>query len=154
MRQKTTDRIEKSVLLRSPRARVWRALTSSREFGQWFGAAFTEPFSPGATVAGRITHKGYEHLLMTIMIEKMVPEGRFSYRWHPHAVEAGVDYSSEPPTLVTFTLEDAEGGTLLKVVESGFDLIPLGRRAAAYKGNDSGWEQQMTAIDAHLKEST
>jgi uncharacterized protein YndB with AHSA1/START domain len=153
MGKRTTDRIEKSVLLRAPRARVWRALTDSKEFGGWFGATFTDPFRPGATVAGRITHPGYEHLTMEVTIDEMVPERRFSYRWHPYAVKTGVDYSSEPPTLVTFTLDDAEGGTLLKVVESGFDRIPISRRAEAQKSNDSGWTEQMKAIEAHLRKN-
>ena len=34
------DRIEKKILLRAPRKRVWRALTDSQEFGSWFGMKF------------------------------------------------------------------------------------------------------------------
>jgi uncharacterized protein YndB with AHSA1/START domain len=146
----TTDRIEKRVLLRAPRARVWRALADSTEFGRWFQVSFTEPFRPGATLAGRITHPGYQHLVMQLTIEEMVDERRFSYRWHPHAVQPGVDYSDEPTTLVTFTLEDAEGGTLLTVVESGFDRIPMARRAEALGANEGGWTEQVKAIEAYL----
>jgi len=146
----TTDRIEKQVLLRAPRARVWRALTDSQEFGRWFQAAFTEPFSPGARVRGKITYPGYEHMTMDITIESMEPERVFSWRWHPGAAEPGEDFSAEPTTQVVFTLEDAEGGTLLTVVESGFDRIPLARRARAYKDNEGGWAEQMRAIAEHL----
>jgi uncharacterized protein YndB with AHSA1/START domain len=35
----TTDRIEREVLLKAPRARVWRALSNAEEFGDWFGVA-------------------------------------------------------------------------------------------------------------------
>jgi uncharacterized protein YndB with AHSA1/START domain len=146
----TTDRIEKRVPLRAPRARVWRALADSTEFGRWFQVSFTEPFRPGATLAGRITYPGYQHLVVQLTIEEMVDERRFSYRWHPHAVQPGVDYSGEPTTLVTFTLEDAEGGTLLTVVESGFDRIPAARRAEALGANEGGWTEQVKAIEAHL----
>src|SRR6267378_3651000 len=123
----TTDRIEKHILLQAPRARVWRAVTDSKEFGAWFQAAFTEPFRPGARIKGRITYPGHEHLVIEIVIEKMEPERVFSFRWHPNAVDPKVDYSKEPMTLVEFRLEEGEGGTLLKVVESGFDGIPIAR---------------------------
>ena len=146
----TTDRIEKEILLRAPRSRVWRALTDSKEFGAWFQVALTEPFRPGARVKGRITYPGYEHLVAEMVVEKMEPERLFSFRWHPNAVDPKVDYSKEPTTLVEFTLEEAEGGTRLRLVESGFDGIPISRRAEALKANDGGWAIQMKAIESYL----
>jgi uncharacterized protein YndB with AHSA1/START domain len=146
----TTNRIEKRIFLRAPLSRVWRALTDSKEFGTWFGAAFTEQFRAGAAIKGRITYPGYEHLEMELIVEDLEPERRFSYRWHPNAVDPAHEYSREPMTLVAFTLDDADGGTLLTVVESGFDDIPIARRAAALKSNDQGWAGQMTAIETYL----
>ncbi len=146
----TVDRIEKKILLRHSRAKVWRALTESKEFGDWFGAIFTEPFWPGARVSGKVTHPGYEHMTMDITIERMDPERTFSWRWHPGAAEPGEDFSHEPTTLVTFELEELEGGTLLTVVETGFDRIPLARREKALRENDEGWTAQMRAIEDHL----
>jgi uncharacterized protein YndB with AHSA1/START domain len=148
-----TDRIEKTITLRAPRSRVWRALTTAKEFGTWFGVkleggAFTE----GAAVRGRITHPGYEHLTMEMLIERIEPERYFSYRWHPHAVDPGVDYSSEPMTLVEFTLEERPGGTLLTVVESGFDRIPAARRAEAFRQHDPGWSAQLESIERHVSQ--
>ena len=35
----STDRIEREILLKAPRARVWRALSDAEEFGDWFGVA-------------------------------------------------------------------------------------------------------------------
>jgi len=150
MSTSTADRIERQVRLRHPRTRVWRALTDSREFGQWFGAVFTEAFEPGARLRGRITHKGYEHMTMDVVIERIEPEHTFSYRWHPGASEPGESFEHEPMTLVEFTLADAPGGTLLKVVETGFDAIPIARRAKALKQNEGGWTGQMKAIEAYL----
>jgi uncharacterized protein YndB with AHSA1/START domain len=145
-----TDRIEKKVLLRAPRARVWRALTDAKEFGQWFGVDLAGPFAPGERVKGTITHKGYEHVPFEITVERMEPDRLFSYRWHPYAIDPKVDYSSEPTTLVTFELADEKDGTLLTVVESGFDLIPPGRRAEAFRMNDQGWAGQMKSIERHV----
>jgi uncharacterized protein YndB with AHSA1/START domain len=146
----TTDRIEKKVRLRHPRSKVWRALTDSQEFGKWFGAVFTEPFAPGARLQGKVTHKGYEHMTMDITIERMEPERLFSWRWHPGSAEPGETFSDEPTTLVVFELQEVPGGTLLTVVESGFDRIPLERRAKAFRDNDEGWTMQMKAIQDHL----
>jgi uncharacterized protein YndB with AHSA1/START domain len=142
----STDRIEKQVILDAPRSRVWRALTDVSQFNAWFGVSLTKPFEPGAEVSGAIDIKGYEHVTMRIWIEMMDPERFFSFRWHPYAVEPGVDYSVEPTTLVAFTLEDAHEGTKLTIVESGFDAIPASRRAKAFSMNDKGWTGQAANI--------
>ena len=141
-----SDSIEEQVLLSHPRSRVWRALTDPKEFGAWFGVNLAgETIAPGAHVLGRITSPGYEHVTFDVIIGEMVPEERFAWRWHPHATEAGVDYSAETRTLVAFTLEDtADGGTILSVVESGFSKLPAERRAIAFSGNTKGWTGQLT----------
>ena len=145
------NRIEKTILLRAPRPRVWRALTDAREFGTWFRVELEGPFEVGTTVKGRITHPGYEHVTMEMMIERMDAERVFAYRWHPYAIDPAVDYSKEPTTLVEFRLEDADGGTRLTLVESGFDRIPASRRAEAFRMNDDGWTAQMENIRRHVE---
>jgi uncharacterized protein YndB with AHSA1/START domain len=149
----TADRIEKSVLLRAPRARVWRALANAEAFGQWFGVKLNGSFAPGARLTGQVTHKGYEHVPFQITIERMEPERLFSWRWHPHPIDPKTDYSAEPTTLVVFELKDAPEGTLLTVVESGFEGIPQARRAEAYRGNEEGWTGQMKAIERYVSQS-
>ena len=146
----STDRIEKKVTLEAPRARVWRALTDVQQFNAWFGVALESPFAPGAAVSGKITFRGYEHVTMTIWIEMLEPERFFSFRWHPYAIEPGVDFSAEPTTRVTFTLEDAGAGTQLTIVESGFDAIPQSRRAKAFTMNSKGWDGQIENIRKFL----
>lgn len=146
----TTDRIEKQVMLDAPRSRVWRALTEVKQFNSWFGVTLETPFSPGAEVSGQINIRGFENVTMTIWIEAMEAERFFSFRWHPYAIEPGVDYSAEPTTLVTFTLEDSDAGTVLTIVESGFDAIPESRRAKAFSMNSSGWNGQAENIRKYL----
>lgn len=150
----STDRIEKLVNLEAPRSRVWRALTDVRRFNAWFGAALTGAFAPGAEITGGLASKKYEHVRMTLWIEAMEPERFFSFRWHPYAIEPGVDYSAEPTTLVSFTLEDAPGGTRLTIVESGFDAIPESRRAKAFSMNSAGWEGQAKNLQKFLANET
>jgi uncharacterized protein YndB with AHSA1/START domain len=152
METTSTDRIEKTADLRAPRSRVWRALTTADQFGAWFGAKLTGTFTEGATVRGQITIPGYDHLTIEIVIERVRPEDYLSYRWHPYAIDPKVDYSKEPSTLVEFTLEDSKEGTRLRIVESGFDGIPLARRAEAFRKNDSGWAGQIKNIDRYVSQ--
>jgi len=145
-----TDRIEKKVRLRAPRARVWRALTDAREFGEWFRVKLEGPFVEGATVRGQITYPGYEHLRMEVLVERIEPERYFAYRWHPGAIDPKVDYSTEPSTLVEFRLEETGGETLLTIIESGFHHLPAARRAEAFRMNDEGWTIQAQNIERHV----
>lgn len=146
----STNHIEKNIVLRAPQSRVWRALTNAQEFGAWFGVQLAGGFAPGARVMGRITTPGYEHLTMEIAVELIEPERLFAYRWHPYAIESGVDYSAEPTTLVEFYLAEAGGGTRLTVVESGFDRLPLARRTEALRMNEQGWAEQIKNIERHV----
>jgi len=147
-----TDRIEKTVVLRAPRARVWRALADSKEFGAWFGVALEGPFVPGARVRGKVTKPpGYEHVPFELAIERVEPERLFSFRWHPYAIDPAVDYSGEPPTLVVLTLDEVPEGTKLSVVETGFDAIPAHRRAEAFRMNTHGWGAQLDNIGRHVQ---
>jgi uncharacterized protein YndB with AHSA1/START domain len=147
----TTDRIAKTITLRAKRSRIWRALTTPQEFGAWFGVAMdADVFAPGARVTGKITAPGYEHVALEMVIERMEPERLFSYRWHPYAVEPGVDYSAEPSTLVEFVLADAGDGTELNVTESGFDKIPAARRDIAFRMNEQGWGAQLRNIERYV----
>jgi uncharacterized protein YndB with AHSA1/START domain len=149
-----TDRIEKSVELKAPVSRAWRALTDYREFGTWFRVQLDTPFAPGKTVRGQITHPGYEHMKWEMVVQKMEPERLFSFTWHPYAVDPDQDYSSEVPTLVEFTLEKSATGTLLRVVESGFDKLPDKRRLEAFRMNETGWSEQMKNFARHVDQTS
>jgi uncharacterized protein YndB with AHSA1/START domain len=146
----TTDRIEKRMVVRAPRSRVWRAITTAKEFGEWFRVNLEGEFAEGESIRGKITHPNYEHVTVDMLVERIEPERYFSYRWHPYAVEPGVDYSAEPTTLVEFVLDEAEGGTAITIIESGFDRIPLGRRAEAFRMNDGGWAGQIKNIARYV----
>lgn len=157
----STDRIEKKILLKAPLDRVWHAISDSKQFGSWFGMKFDGPFAPGAKMKGAIVptsvnpevaaaQKKYEGMPFEITIEKIDPQRLFSFRWHPGAVDPAMDYSKEPTTLVVFSLEQKPDGVLLTLTETGFDQIPLARRAKVFAGNEQGWSIQMTLIEAYL----
>jgi len=150
MPQTIPDRIEKKIVLRAPRSRVWRALTDAREFSEWFRVTLRGQFEPGKEISGPVTYPGYEHLTMAALVERMESERLFSFRWHPAAIDPKVDYSKEPTTLVEFRLEDAPGGTLLTVTESGFHALPAARQGFAHEANSGGWEEQLRNIERHV----
>jgi uncharacterized protein YndB with AHSA1/START domain len=145
-----SDRIEKVVDLKAPVARVWRALTDHQEFGAWFRVRLEGPFVPGQASRGNITYPGYEHLRWEAVVQAMEPERRFSFTWHPYAVDPKADYSGEPSTLVEFTLEPIPTGTRLRIVESGFDRLPAHRRDEAFRMNEGGWSAQTENIARHV----
>jgi uncharacterized protein YndB with AHSA1/START domain len=156
-----TDRIEKQIHLQAPLERVWRAVSDAQEFGTWFGIEFDGAFAAGARLTGRIrpTRVDLEVARLqephtgkagTFVVDTIEPMRRFSFRWHPYAIEPNVDYSAEPMTLIVFELKEAPEGTLLTITESGFDRIPLARRAQAFRANEGGWEHQMRLIEKYL----
>jgi uncharacterized protein YndB with AHSA1/START domain len=145
-----SDRIEKRIELKAPVSKVWSALTDYRQFGAWFCVNVENPFVPGEVARGVLTFPGYEGRKWEVTIVKMEPERLFSYTWHPYALDGQKDYSQEIPTLVEFTLERISIGTLLTVIESGFDKIPTDRRAEAFRSNEGGWAQQLKNIEKYV----
>jgi uncharacterized protein YndB with AHSA1/START domain len=159
----TPDRIEKKTVLKAPLARVWSAISDAKQFGTWFGVAFDGPFVAGQKLSGRIVptkvdpevaaaQKDFEGMPFDILVDRIEPQRLFSFRWHPYAIEKDHDYSKEERTLVTFELEAAPGGTLLRITESGFDRIPLERRAKAFSMNEGGWEAQTRLVQKYLEQ--
>ena len=144
------NRIEKRIELKASVSRVWRALTDHREFGEWFRVKLDGPFVPGQISTGRITYPGYEHVKWQAVVQKIEPQRLFSFTWHPYGIDPKVDYSKETPTLVEFRLDKTPNGTLLVLIESGFDKVPSGRRAEAFRMNDDGWAQQMKNIEKYV----
>jgi uncharacterized protein YndB with AHSA1/START domain len=148
-----SDRIEKTIEIKAPVSRVWRALTDHREFGAWFRVRLEGPFVPGQVSRGQMTVPGYEHVRWHAVVQAIEPERRFAFTWHPYAIDANEDYSGETPTLVEFTLQPVAGGTLLRVVESGFDRVPEKRRAEAFRMNERGWGAQVGNIAQHVEQA-
>ncbi len=159
----SNDKLIKTVLLKAPLEHVWRAITDSKEFGTWFGMRLEGPFVAGQAITGVIAptvvdkevaalQKPYEGTAVSFHVEKIQPQSLFAIKWHPFAIDKKIDYSSEPMTLITFELAKNKEGVLLTITESGFDKIPLHRRAAAFKANDGGWQKQTELIKKYLEQ--
>lgn len=160
-----SDRIEKKIVLRATRERVWQAISDSARFGAWFGVEFDGPFVAGSWLTGRIVptkvdpevaklQEPARGMQFSLWVERIEPMERFSFRWHPFAIDPGYDYSKEPTTLVVFELTESEGGILLAITESGFDQIPIARRVQAFESNDKGWTHQTKLIEKYLARET
>jgi uncharacterized protein YndB with AHSA1/START domain len=157
----STDRIEKVIILKASRERVWRAISDAAQFGAWFGMTCDGPFVAGEWLDARIAptqvdpevaklQEPYAGTPFRILVEEIRPMQRFAFRWHPYAIDPNHDYSDEPTTLVSFELSEAPEGVRLTITESGFDGIPLARRAEAFKANEGGWAHQSRLIAAYL----
>ncbi len=147
----TTDRIEKEIIIKAPRSQVWRAIAEPREFGAWFRVDMSGvEFRTGQPVHAKMTYPGYEGMPFEMEIDRIEPERLFSFRWHPYGIDPNVDYSNEPMTLIEFRLDEVVEGTKLTITESGFDAIPLARRAEAFRMNEGGWDEQARNIAAYV----
>lgn len=166
-----SDRIEKRVTLRAPVSKVWRAIADSSEFGKWFGVKLDGPFVPGQTLRGVFGEELDEAAIMEhqksvglppskvkvpdenavfCTVERVEPERYFSFRWIPYGIDAEIDPKNEPTTLVEFRLEAVAEGTLLTIVESGFDRVPAHRRERAFRMNEGGWAAQAENVSKHV----
>ena len=156
-----TDRIEKEILLHAPLERVWHAISDAKQFGAWFGVAFDGPFADGARLTGKIVpttvdeevaklQQPHAGMAFEFIVDRIEPMRSIAFRWHPFAVDAGVDYSKEPTTLILFELREMPDGVLLTISESGFDQLPVARRAKAFEANDGGWTMQTRLIEKYL----
>jgi len=152
-----TDKIEKVTTLRAPIARVWRAISDATAFGTWFGMTIDGAFVEGQTVIGAIARTQvddeiarqqapYVGMRCELQIERVVAERLFSFRWHPGA---DADHRGAT-TLVTFQLEEVPEGTRLTITETGFEGLPLERRAKAFADNEGGWQAQLSLIAKYL----
>lgn len=142
--------IEKTILIRAPRSRVWSALTTPEHFSKWFQAKFDGPFRPGQRLDMVSTHpacSGDPSFCLTV--ERMEPEHTFSWRWHPGSANKEEDGT----TSVEFRLDEAPEGTLVTVTERGFDHIALARRAKAFQENTRGWEMQLESLSQYANKA-
>lgn len=167
----STDRIEKQITLRAPVSRVWRAIANAQAFGHWFGFTLEGDFAPGkrltgtfdgtidpAAIADHQTKLGLRPSKVRVpdknfvfcTVERMEPERYFSFRWIPYGIDAEADLDSEPTTLVEFRLEPLADGTVLTIVESGFDQVPVHRRERAFRMNEGGWATQAKNLEKYV----
>jgi uncharacterized protein YndB with AHSA1/START domain len=145
-----TDRIEREIMIAAPVERVWEVVTRAEHVGAWFGDAGAEiDLRPGGAMVIRWTQYGVYHCV----VEAVDPPRFFSFRG---AVTADTDTRDGNSTLVEFTLEPADGGTRLRVVESGFDALDVSpdERRKFYEGNVEGWAVKLPELRDYAERVT
>ena len=145
------SRIERSIDIQAPPERLWRALTNASELSAWFQVKIEGEIAAGNEVWMTAMHPGHAGQRFRVLFVELTPPKRFVWQWHPGAVDPAVDYSQEPRTTVTFTLEPSGTGTRLKVEETGFDEISLARRAKVYGDNSQGWTEVLVWLQRYAE---
>jgi uncharacterized protein YndB with AHSA1/START domain len=147
------SRIDKTIEVEAPPDRVWRALTEAEELSAWLQVKIEGDIAPGVEVWMTSVHPEHPGQRFRVRFTEMIPPRRFVWEWHPGAVDPSVDYSREPRTTVTFTLEPSERGTRLSVSETGFDAIALARRAKVYTDNRQGWDAVTVWLKTYVEKA-
>lgn len=145
------SRIDRTIEIKAPPDRVWRALTSADELSAWFQVAIDGEIAAGNEVWMTSEHAQHKGQRFRVRFVEMMPPRRFTWQWYPGEVDPNVDYSHEPRTTVTFTLEPFGTGTRLSVAETGFDEISLARRAKVYDDNSHGWAEVVGWLQRYVE---
>jgi uncharacterized protein YndB with AHSA1/START domain len=146
-------RIDRTIEIQAPPERVWRALTNAKELATWFQVSIEGDIAPGNEVWMTSMSKGYAGVRFRVLFVEMTPPKRFVWQWHPGAVDPNVDYSSEPRTTVTFTLEPSGRGTRVSLAETGFNEVSLARRAKVFGDNSQGWTTVLVWLSNYAEAS-
>ena len=147
----TLSRIDRSIELRAAPERVWRALTDRKELSAWFQVEIDSDLAVGREIWMTSVHPEHAGMRFSVLVAEMTPPRRLVWQWHPGAVDPALDYTREPRTTVTFTLEPTAGGTRLTVAETGFDAISLARRAKVHADNTGGWAEVVVWLQRHVE---
>jgi uncharacterized protein YndB with AHSA1/START domain len=146
-------RIDRTITIAAPRERVWQALTNTAELSAWFQVRIEGEIVPDTEVWMTSVNPEHGGQRFLVRFAQMDPPHRLVWEWHPGEVDPDVDYSREPRTTVTFTLEPSDGGTRLTVSETGFDEIALARRAKVYRDNSQGWTDVLGWLQRYVEEA-
>ena len=147
------SRIDRTIEVKAPPDRVWRALTNAEELSAWFQVKIEGDTTPDTEVWMTSEHPQHAGQRFRVRFAEMTPPHRFVWQWHPGEVDSSIDYSREPRTTVTFTLEPSARGTRLTVSETGFDEISLTRRAKVYRDNTQGWPEVLVWLQEYVEEA-
>ena len=136
------DRIERTLEISHPPAKVWAAITTAEGLGTWFGNEAKIDLRPGGSAQMTWTdgHRA------DMRVERVEEPAVFGFTWHIF----GLPDDDPRRTYVEFTLEPVGGGTRLTVVESGFAQLSEDDYRTAYHGNSGGWKNELDELVAYL----
>jgi uncharacterized protein YndB with AHSA1/START domain len=137
------DRIERTVELAHPPARVWAALTTAEGLGTWFGnEAAAIDLRPGGSAEMTWT-SGHT---ASMRVERVEESAVFGFTWQIDGLPEG----DTRRTYVEFTLELTGTGTRLTVVETGFAQMPDDTYRTMYDEHTEGWGSELGELAGYL----
>ncbi len=136
------DRIERTVEVAQPPAKVWAALTTAEGLSAWFGQQATIDLRPGGSAWMRWDSGDTADM----RVERVEEPRVFGFTWGIFGLPEG----DPRRTYVEFTLEPTDTGTRLTVVESGFAQLPEDAHRKAYDGNTEGWASELGELVDYL----
>jgi uncharacterized protein YndB with AHSA1/START domain len=136
------DRIERTVEIAHPPAKVWAAITTAEGLSAWFGQEVRIDLRPG----GSAWMKWDNGHTADMRVERVEEPTVFGFTWHIY----GLPEDDPRRTYVEFTLQSAGAGTRLTVVESGFAQLPEDAYRTAYHGNTQGWASELGELADYL----
>lgn len=136
------DRIERTLDLAHPPAKVWAALTTPEGLAAWFGHKAAIDLRPGG--AAQMTFAS--GVTVDMRVERVEEPMVFGFTWRLP------DLPEEDPrrTYVEFTLEPVGVGTRLQVVETGFAQLPVDSRRKTYDSHAEGWASELGELASYL----
>jgi uncharacterized protein YndB with AHSA1/START domain len=142
----SSDRIEREIVIDAPQEVVWSVVTEPEQMSRWLTDRAEYEATPGAH--GALTWK--KHGSYDIRIQQVERPRLFSYRW---VWPAGNEPDETNSLLVEFTLTEEDGGTRLRLVESGFDKVRGGDEASR-DGHVRGWDKYLGRLLDYVGELT
>ena len=142
--------IDRTIEIDAAPERVYRALTDAAEVAEWFRMSVEGPLVEGQET-WMTTAPEHGSMRFVVKVVRLTPPRSVVWQWHPGAIDPAFDYSKEPMTTVTFTLEPTPSGTRLTVSETGFDLLALERRAKAHADNTQGWAEVTVWLKTYVE---
>lgn len=135
--------VTRTIHIAAHRSAVWAALTQAELISEWFG----DDAHIDLRVGGEGDMNFGDYGVGRFLVEEIDEPNTFAYRW-PHGADQ--DPRTSPTTLVRFTLEDAEGGTSLTVVETGWEVF--GDDAEKFsQENTGGWASGLDELKEFLE---
>jgi len=141
-----TSGIEKSVHIEAPVELVWRMVTEPDQVVRWFADSIDLEATPGYQGSMTFRPEAGGVVEAPSTVESVEAPRRLTYRWtHP----AGTTASPANSTLVEFTLTPSDGGTVLRVVETGYDGLgwPQDQQDAFVDDHTDGWSHHLGRLE-------
>jgi uncharacterized protein YndB with AHSA1/START domain len=137
------DRIERTVDLPHPPAKVWAALTTAEGLAAWFGnKGASIDLRPGGSAELHFENGFHQNM----RVERVEEPSVFGFTWQIY----GLPTDDARRTYVEFTLEPISSGTRLTVVETGFAQLSDDAHNEAFKGNTDGWATKLGELGNYL----